>query len=115
METLLDEAHLGRRNATLLAGGRILWRRRWQRRAWRSLAGLATLAVAALLIQKMTEPRLRPLTALALPHAQTGGLTDDELLAMFPNTPVGLITLENGKKWLIFPRAADEQRFMARY
>jgi len=34
---------------------------------------------------------------------------------MFPKTPVGLVTLENGKKRLIFPRPGDEQRFVARY
>jgi hypothetical protein len=115
IETLMDEAQFVRREATLLAGGRILWQRRWKRVAWRSIAGIAVLAVAALSIQKMTEPRSRALTAVALPQGRTGGLTDAELLAMFPDTPVGLISLENGKKRLIFPKPGDEARFMARY
>jgi hypothetical protein len=34
------------------------------------------------------------------------------LLALFPDTPVGLITLENGKKRLIFPRPGDQERFV---
>jgi hypothetical protein len=76
---------------------------------------MAILALATLSIQKMTEPRPRPLIAVALPQERTGSLTDAELLAMFPQIPVGLVTLENGKKRLIFPRPGDEQRFMARY
>ena len=50
-------------------------------------------------------------------QAQTTGtrvLTDNELLSLFPNTPVGLVTLLNGKKLLIFPRPEDERRFYTR-
>jgi hypothetical protein len=115
IETLMDEEEVARRETTLLGGGRILRRRRWRRTAWRSFAGIAILALAVLSIQKMTGPRSQALTAIALPQERTGGLTDAELLAMFPKTPVGLITLENGKKRLIFPRPGDEERFMGRY
>jgi hypothetical protein len=45
---------------------------------------------------------------------QPRSLTDDELLALFPNTPVGLATLPDGKKLLIFPRPGDEKRFVIR-
>jgi hypothetical protein len=45
---------------------------------------------------------------------QPQSLTDDELLALFPNTPVGLATLADGKKRLIFPRSGDEQKFVTR-
>ena len=38
--------------------------------------------------------------------------TNDQLLALFPDTPVGLAKLPNGKKLLIFPRAGDEQKFV---
>ena|SRR5271157_2543908 len=115
IETLMDEEETARREAILLGGGRILRRRRWRWAAWRSFAGIAILALAALPILKTTEPRPRALTAVAVAQERMRGLTDAELLAMFPDTPIGLMTLENGKKRLIFPRPGDEDRFMARY
>ena len=115
IQTLMDEEEAARRETTLLEGGRILRRRRCRRAAWRSFAGIAIIAVAVLSIQKMTKPRPLASTAIALPQERTGSLADAELLAMFPKTPVGLITLENGKKRLIFPRPGDEERFMGRY
>jgi hypothetical protein len=115
IESLIDEEASARREAVLLGGGRILRRRHWQRAAWRSFAGMAVLAAVALSVQKMAAPRPRTLTAVAMPQERTGRLTDAELLAMFPNTPVGLMTLANGKKRLIFPRPGDMERFMARY
>jgi hypothetical protein len=45
---------------------------------------------------------------------QAQSLTDDQLLGFFPNTPVGLATLPDGKKLLIFPRPGDEARFITR-
>jgi hypothetical protein len=33
---------------------------------------------------------------------------------LFPNTPVGLASLPDGKKRLIFPRPGDEQRFITK-
>jgi hypothetical protein len=115
IETLTDEQESSRREAVLSGGGRILRRRRWRRAAVRGFAGMAVLVLAALSIQKMTAPPPRQLTAVVVPPEQKASLTDAELLALFPNTPVGLITLENGKKRLIFPRPGDEQRFVARY
>ncbi len=111
IESLMGEEEAARRTATLQAGERILWRRV----AWRSFGGIAVLAVTELFIVKTTGPQPRPLTAVVEPQEQTGSLTDAELLGMFPNTPVGLATLANGKKRLIFPRPGDEARFMARY
>lgn len=115
IETLMDEEEAARREAILLCGGRILRRRHWRRVAWRSFAGIGILALVSLSILKTTELRPRALTAVAVPQERMASLTDAELLAMFPDTPVGLITLENGKKRLIFPRPGDEDRFMARY
>jgi hypothetical protein len=40
-------------------------------------------------------------------------ISDDELLALFPGTPVGLAKV-NGKQRLIFPRPGDEARFIER-
>jgi hypothetical protein len=114
IESLMEE-EAARRAATLQAGERILRRRRWRRAAWRGFGGIAILVVAALFIVKTTGPQPRPLSAVVQPQERTGSLTDAELLGMFPNTPVGLATLANGKKRLIFPRPGDEARFMARY
>jgi hypothetical protein len=111
---LMDEGRNARREATLLAGGRILARRRWQRLGARSLAAAAILGIAVFAIQKSTTPRPRVLAAVPAPPAEVHALTDDELLALFPNTPVGLASLEHGKKRLIFPRAGDEERFVTR-
>jgi hypothetical protein len=115
IQTLMDEDEVVLRETTLLEGGRILRRRRWRRMAGRSFAGIAILTLAVLSIQKVTQPRRQVLTTIALPQKQTAALTDAELLAMFPKTPIGLMTLENGKKRLIFPRHSDEERFIARY
>ena len=111
---LLDEARDARREATLLAGGRILRRRRWQRVALRSFAAVTLLALATLSLQRMIAPRHGVLTAVPPPAPFVQSLTDAELLALFPNTPVGLVTLESGRKQLIFPRPGDEERFIKR-
>lgn len=108
-----------RRETILLAGTRILRRRRHRRAVTRGLA-LALVATATVL--SLEQMKSRPtvahtsspaVTSAAL--AQPRSLTDDELLAIFPtNTPVGLATLADGKKRLIFPRPGDEKRFVIR-
>ena len=108
----------GRREATLLAGGRILRRRRRWRAASRGMAVLLVLLVGGLWLERLNTPEpsaqaSTPARAAAKP-AQPQALTDDELLALFPNTPVGLATLSDGRKRLIFPHAGDEQRFVTR-
>jgi ferric-dicitrate binding protein FerR (iron transport regulator) len=112
LEDVLGDA---RREVTLRAGGRILRRRRWQRAAARSLAVLAAAALAALAIH---QKRPQPVVAQSGP-AESGSsavrvqyLTDDELLALFPNTPVGLITTADGRKRLIFPHPGDEEKYI---
>jgi len=115
---LLDDV-LGdaRREATLLAGGEILRRRRFERAAARSLAVLAVIVLAAVAIHQK-----RPAPVLAKSNSAKPGpqpmrveyLTDDELLALFPNTPVGLIKTADGRKRLIFPRPGDEEKFITR-
>jgi hypothetical protein len=109
---LLDERSAARREATLLAGGRILRRRRWRRLALQSFAAVALLAIAAFSIERLVSSRTSILTAVPPPAAPAQSLTDAELLALFPDTPVGLMTLENGKKRLVFPRPGDEERFV---
>jgi hypothetical protein len=111
---LLDEERGARREATLLAGGRILRRRRWRRVALRSFAAVMLLALATFTLQRMIAPRHPVLTAVPAPSDAVKSLTDAELLALFPNTPVGLVTLESGRKQLIFPRPGDQERFIKR-
>ena len=114
IHALLDEPHT-RREATLLAGSRILRRRRWGRAALRTFAALALLTTTVLSLQRWIPSR--PGGSPATPPAQeqaVQSLTDAELLALFPDTPVGLVTLENGRRRLIFPRPGDEERFVKR-
>ena len=83
------------------------------------LAGIGTLVlprpahhrVMAMVGTNLATPVSAPQAAsLAVPQ-----LTDEELLALFPNTPVGLVTLSNGKKLMVFPRPADKARYVARF
>jgi len=121
IEDLLDEQHATRRDATLLAGAQMLRRKRVRRVALRSFATVAFLGLVAVSIQRaLTPPPNIPriVTVASVPpaptQAQPKALTDEELLALFPNTPVALATLDNGKKRLIFPRPGDEQRFLTK-
>jgi hypothetical protein len=108
----------GRRDATLLAGAQVLRRRRNRRTAARGLALALALVVSGVGLERMNLPRQSDRSvvpaSVASEPAQPHALTDDELLALFPNTPVGLATLSDGKKRLIFPRPGDEQRFITR-
>jgi hypothetical protein len=114
IDDLLDEKGEARREATLMAGARILRRRRGRRVTVQSLAVVVILGIAALLLPRATPPRPGVLTSVAAPQGQVRSLTDAELLALFPDIPVGLATLANGKKRLIFPRPGDEARFLTR-
>jgi len=106
-----------RRETTLHAATQILRRRRHWRVAWRSFV-LMTLATATILL--VEQNRQRPtLTQISPPETkssaplQAQSLTDEQLLSLFPNTPVGLATLPNGRKLLIFPRPGDAAKFIA--
>jgi hypothetical protein len=108
----------GCREATLLAGAKILRRRRHWRAAWRvSAAVILALAAGLLVEQNRPQPKLARLSPAAPKPAsslQAQSLTDEQLLSLFPNTPVGLATLPNGRKLLIFPREGDEAKFVTR-
>jgi len=108
-----------RRDITLLAGAQVLRRRRHRRVAGRIIALALVLAATALWLEQGHSRRPAHQTAVQATRPAASGparsLTDDELLALFPtNTPVGLTTLSNGKKRLIFPRPGDEKRFVIR-
>jgi hypothetical protein len=116
-EKLIDDIldAQSRRDATLRAGANILRRRRHWRTARQTLAVMAVAALAGVFIERSYLPRksvLAPVAENKPAPAQAGTLTDEQLLALFPNTPVGLATLHNGKKMLIFPRPADEARYV---
>ncbi len=115
---LLDDE--SRSERTLLAGARILQRRRQWRAAQRvGIVALALLAAACWFGQKHAIRSVAkiPVTvseSSAPPQTKVEALTDEELLALFPNTPVALATLPDGRKLLIFPRPGDQQRFITR-
>ena len=109
-----------RDQAVLAAGGRVLRRRR----RWRTARnGFAVVMVALGVLVVWLQPRNPeppPLQA-SIPNREepaaprVKSLTDDELLALFPDTPVGLATLPDGRKLLLFPRPEDEKKFVARF
>jgi hypothetical protein len=115
---LLDDDQTTVREATLLAGGRILRRRRRQRAGIRIATLLAVVALAAIAARQTSSPRADAIAASGPnPPAPTTEraaeeLSDEELLALFPETPVGLATLADGRQRLIFPRKEDRERFV---
>jgi hypothetical protein len=110
---LLDAEN--RREATLRAGSQILRRRRHWRMARGTLSLMALAVIATLFIEENRQAQKTTPSPVAEKKPAPGQpeiLTDEQLLALFPNTPVGLTTLPNGKKMLIFPRPADEARYI---
>jgi len=108
-----------RREETLLAGARILRRRRhW--RAARQVGAVAAVALATTMLwmkDEMPGPapaQVAKMVPKSAPKTQVEALTDDQLLSLFPKTPVGLVPLANGKKRLIFLRAGDERRLITK-
>jgi len=110
---LLDQE--SSREATLAAGSRILRQRRHWRTA-RYVVALVTLVAVSTVVYLTKDVSRSQASQTAKPAStpQVQALTDDQLLALFPNTPVGLASLSNGKKRLIFPRPGDEHRFIKR-
>ena len=107
------------RETILAAGSRVLRRRRQWRTARQVFVVLVLITViGAFYLRRETQ---RPASTVASrtvakPAAgpQVHALTDDELLGLFSNTPVGLASLADGKKRLIFPRPGDEQKFITK-
>ena len=116
IQEMLDEQSPSRREATLLVGRQILRKRRVRRVALRGTLVMASiLFIAMLLLRNTSQPRT-PVSVIQSPVAEPAlkGLSDAELLALFPDTAVGIITLEDGTKRLIFPRPGDEARYVKR-
>jgi hypothetical protein len=110
---------VAQRDAILNAGRHVLRRKRQARYLTRTLAATAFAGLAVLAISRITTPH-SPASAAdthlastqpprAVSHVRE--ITDDELLALFPGTPVWLAKV-NGKQRLIFPRPGDEARFI---
>jgi hypothetical protein len=107
------------REETMLAGARILRRRRH----WRAVGQSGVLAAVALAItvlwmrhetRRSAPTQVAKMVPNSVPETQVEALSDDQLLSLFPKTPVGLASLPNGKKLLIFPHPGDEQRFITK-
>lgn len=103
-----------RRDAVLLAGRRALRRRRWRRTVLRSSVLLALFTLAMLPVYYRMAHREQPLVAVPPPKPAVHYLSDEQLLALFPNTPVGLAKVGD-RKVLIFPRASDRERFLGSF
>jgi hypothetical protein len=110
LRDVMDEGSLARRDAALMAGARILRRRRWRRVGVRGFAAMALVVAAALLVVRPGSRRAVPV-AVAKPDT-VHYLTDDELLALFPNTPVALAKVGDRKR-LIFLNPADAKHYLA--
>ena len=100
-----------RREETLLAGARILRRRRhW--RAVRQGMALAAMALALTLLWMKQEQRHSAPAQVAkmVPKSESAtqveALSDDQLLSLFPKTPVGLASLIERKKAPHLPRTS---------
>jgi len=121
-ERLLNDLWSEGRSATLAAGNVILRRKRRVRAVVRfSCAALGIAAIALLCWPKPQSLRPAPLLAMVeTPKTNSvisnsiPTLTDEELLALFPGTPVGLAVV-NGKKRLIFPNPEDERKFVMHF
>ena len=120
LRDLLDgDDDAAQRDAVLNASYRVLRRRRHVGYLTRTLAVVAFAGLAALAISRMSMPGSRPSRAgpklaatqplRVVSHVQV--ITDDELLELFPGTPVGLAKI-NGKQRLIFQRPGEEARLI---
>jgi hypothetical protein len=102
------------REATLLAGRRRLRHKRWRRAAIRTGVPGLFLVIAAVCAYMQLTPHPRSKSMVATPKPAVIYLTDDQLLALFPDTPVALATV-NHRKVLIFPRPGDKERFVGNF
>ncbi|HZV36444.1 MAG TPA: hypothetical protein VFB72_17845 [Verrucomicrobiae bacterium] len=103
-----------RRAATLSVGGRVLRRKRWRRTAIRIGGPLMLVLVGTLFACLQFFPRHEPKHPVAATKPVVTYLTDEQLLALFPNTPVGLATVDH-RKVLIFPNASDREKFVGQF
>ena len=103
-----------RRAATLLAGRHVFRHRRWRRAAGRIVVVAVAIAAAAVSLHIRNTTQSGTLATVPTPAAAIPALTDEQLLALFPNTPVALAKVGN-KKVLIFPREADREKYVGSF
>ena len=107
-----------RREAVLFAGGKILRRRRHWRAARQTFVFAVLMAAIVWTVEQKNQKPVSNRAAASETRSaapfQAQSLTDKQLLDLFPDTPVGLATLPNGKKLLIFPRPGDDEKFITR-
>lgn len=118
---VLAPGHAAARDAILLEGGRILRRKKVQRVTLQIAGAIAVVGLAAMPFLRSSTSETPGKVAVAVSStapvpapSQPKALTDKELLALFPDTPVALASLENGHKRLIFPRPGDEEKFVTK-
>ncbi len=118
-DLLDDNDALAQRGAVLDAGRRVMRHRRYLQYLRHTFVGAACVALMFLAVRTITVPR-SPVPAAGAklaavppipPVPRVQEITDDELLALFPGVPVGLVNVD-GKQRLIFPRPGDEARFI---
>jgi len=113
-DLLADPTEPMRREATLLTGRRLLRHRRWRCVAARGFGVVLAITMVGISVYRWTAPQGRSPVTAAGPKTPVNYLTDDQMLALFPDTPVGLATVGD-KKVLIFPRPGDQERFVGRF
>jgi len=116
LRDLLHEDTDQRRRAVVLEeGGGILRRKRLLRFTARSgmIVAIIVLVMAVWRLQNAPPPVHLMARTQTATDARVTYLTDDELLSLFPGTPVALATI-HGQKRLFFPRSGDEARFISR-
>src|SRR5579872_6305475 len=111
LRDLLDDGEAARREATLLAGGQRMRHRRWKHAATRVLAVILVATMPIIALYRRAAPPSRHFSAVPAPSSPANSLTDEQLLALFTNTPVGLAKIGN-RTVLIFPRPGDKERFV---
>jgi len=117
LDDLLNESgstHL--RNSVLSQAHGLLRRKRRRAALTQSLALLAMFGCALVVWRGIWRPSppAAPGFAPVASAPPSHRLTDQELLNLFPDTPVGLATVD-GKQRLIFLNPADEERFITRF
>lgn len=103
-----------RRAATLSAGGKLMGRKRWRRAAIRTGGAALIFVIAAVCICVQIFPQHQRRVKSRATNPAVTYLTDEQLLALFPNTPVGLATVDH-RKVLIFPQASDRKRYVGQF
>ena len=115
----LWEGRDARRDATLSGARRILRRRRWVRRANSAGLVLVTLLLICAGFYFGHPSRNRNLedfqTSVRAKEPACEMLTDEQLLALFPGTPMGVIKAKDGRSRLVFFRSQDEARYVTKF